>query len=59
MAPTDTVHICRDCLPKYDMRPMERIDLGICIECDLKEVGYVYNVALVKKKEPHGDVAER
>lgn len=51
MAPTDTVLICRECLPKFELQPMERIDLGICMECDLKEVGYVYNVALVKRKE--------
>jgi len=50
MAPQDRILICKECLPMFDLRPMERVDLGICVECDLKEVGYMYESALVKKR---------
>lgn len=52
MAPTDRVFICRECLSKhFENVPPERIDLGDCIECGLKEVGYNFDVGIVRRKQ--------
>jgi hypothetical protein len=52
MAPQDRVFVCRECLShEYENEAPERIDLGDCSVCGLKEVGYTFEVPVLRKRE--------